>query len=254
VLKPGQEPFMPTPGTPDTMYPPFVAEHLKGISAGTGLDFTTMVRWYADANYAGLRQGRLDMLAEVDWIQDLLFIQRILAADLQDWLEICIAEGRIAATGYYEDPTGAWKAAYLSTNWQGPPRASNDEIKDEAAWDMRIKGGRASLQEYCNVYGKDLEQIFGDLQECRELASEHQVRDIFDRWLFGPTVNAPKTGMRPDGTSGNPLDSQPGAAVPQGGDAGGLAGTELAELIVRQHLLQSQLEEAGHPGGNGRRM
>ena len=235
ILKPGQKPYLPQPATPDTMYPPFVLEHLKGIAAGTGLDFTTVCRWYADGNFSSQRQAKLDIWAEVDWIQDLLFIHKILRADRERWITLNVAEGRLSATGF---DIPAWRAAYLTTNWQGPPRHSIDEIKDEAAWDMRIRAGRASPQDYANVHGTSVEQTLSEIAEFRKMAADKGVGDVVDTWLLGKqsSPNQPKAGMKPDD--------------PAAGDQGD-SGEDLAQLVVRQHVLQGLLNDEA--GNNGRR-
>lgn len=239
LLKPGQKPYMPQPATPDTMYPPFVLEHLKGIAAGTGLDFATVCRWYSDGNFSSQRQAKLDIWAEIDWIQDLLFIHKILRADLEEWVELAVREGRLSAAGFFEDPTGAWRRAYLATNWQGPPRNSIDEIKDEAAWDMRIKSGRASVFDYANEKGTSVEQILSEMKEFREMARTNNMDDVVDTWLLGraSSPNKPKAGMRPD---------DPAA----GGDAGD-NGNDIAQLVARQHVLKGILNDTDNAGGNG---
>ena len=264
MLKPGQEPMLPTPGSPDTMYPPFVLEQLKGISAGTGLDFATVCRWYSEGNFSSQRQAKLDIWAEVDWIQDLLFISKILRADREQFIELCIREGMLKATGFFEDATGAWRRAYLQTNWQGPPRHSIDEIKDEAAWDMKIKAGRGSVQDYCNVHGKSMEQVLSELAEFRARAVELEVDDVIDAWLLGQasTPHKPKTGMRPDGTgageggrrsrkgSRGKAEGETGDGDGNGdGDGGG--DNSLAGLVVRQHVLSGLLDDGGGPNGAG---
>jgi capsid protein len=236
VLKAGQEPFFPTPGTPDTMYPPFVLEHLKGISAGTGLDFTTVCRWYADGNFSSQRQAKLDIWAEIDWIQDVLFVHKSLRRVRAKWMEINVAEGRLPATGFATSPR--WRAAYLMTNWQGPPRSSIDEIKDEAAWDMRIKSGRASPQEYANEHGKSVEQVLSEIEEFRQLATDHNVADMVDRWLLGQTRNAPNAGKAP----ANPAERADGEDGGNGDGSGDLAG-----LIARRAVLSALLDENGGP-------
>ncbi|HUX17369.1 MAG TPA: phage portal protein [Phycisphaerae bacterium] len=237
VLKPGQEPFLPNPATPDSMYPPFVLEHLKGISAGTGLDFTTVCRWYADGNFSSQRQAKLDLMAEIDFIGDVLFVHKICRRDRQRWLDLIVGEGRVSASGYRE--SDAWRAAYATVNWQGPPRLSIDEIKDEAAWDLRIKAGRASPQEYCNAHGKTIEQVLSEIKEFRDLAARHRCGDLVDRWLGTFVAATPKAGMAPDDPT-IPRDAPP--------DAG-----DLSQLIVRQHVLQGLLDNGDNgPNGNGR--
>jgi len=232
VLKPGQKPYMPTPGTPDTMYVPFVDEQLRGIAAGTGLDFATVCRWYADGNFSSQRQAKLDIWAEVDWIQDLLFVHRICRADLEEWVTLAVGEGRLRAMGFREDPTGLWRRAYLATNWQGPPRESIDRIKDEAAWDMAIRAGRASPQDYANEHGTTIEQTLSEIAEFRALAAEQGVGDVVDAWLLkGGAANRPKTGMSPDDPAAGEEDQEQGE------------GEDLAGLVARQHVLKGLLDD-----------
>ncbi len=233
ILDPGQEPFFPTPSTPDTMYPPFVTEHLKGISAGAGLDFATVSRWYADANFSAQRQGRLDIFAEIDYIQDVLFIQKICRADRNQWMTLNVLEGRLQAPHYLE--SAVWRTAYQATNWQGPPRNSIDEIKDEAAWDLKIKSGRASPQEYCNAHGKSLEEVLAEIKEFRQMAVNEGLGDVVDNWFGSFVQRKPKAGMKPDDpTAGDDDPAATGATAGSGG---------LGELIVRKHILQGLLDD-----------
>jgi len=234
VLKPGMKPNFPTPATPDTMYPPFVAEHLKGIAAGTGLDLATVVRWYADGNFSSQRQAKLDIWAEIDWIQDLLFIQKALRNIRRRFVELAIREGRLSATGFYEQ--ARWRAAYLTTNWQGPPKYSIDEIKDQAAWDMRFRSLRGSPQEYYNEQGKDVRDVLAEWQEFRHLAEEYGLADVVDKFMGTGAANRPKAGMRPDGSGdGN------------GGNDNGDGNGGLAGLYASQAILKALMDD----GGNG---
>lgn len=217
ILKAGQEPFFPSPATPDTMYPPFVTEQLKGIAAGTGLDLGTVQRWYGDASFSGAKHVKLDLWAEIDWVQDLLFIQKVLRRVRRRFVELAIRERRIEAPRYWESPS--WRAAYLTTNWQGPPRASDDQVKDESAWNMRFRGLRGTFQDYCNERGTDVRDVFAAWQEVLELAEEHGLREILTAFLLAGGENeagAPKT------------DRQPNRAGPAVGDNGG---GELAALL-----------------------
>lgn len=253
ILPAGKKAVMPTPGTPDSMYPPFVLEQLKGIAAGTGLDFPTVTRWYADGNFSSQRQAKLDLQAEIDWIQDILFIHRICQADRVRWLELCIDEGYVRAPGYWSKP--AWKAAYRTTHWQGPPQQSIDRIKDEAAWDLAIKSGRASPQEYFNAYGKSGPQVLAELAEFRRQAAAAGVGDLIDQWLGTYVAQTPAAGMAPDNPAG--VDPARGSGAGDNGGQvafGGRLGrpTSLSDLVVRQHVLQSMLDDGfSPPPGNG---
>ena len=233
-LKPNQDVVWPKNDTPDSVYPPFVAEQLKAISAGTGLDFATVCRWYSEGNFSSQRQGKLDIQAEVEWIQDLLLIGKALQPVHDLWLDISVREGMLDAPGYFENPI--WQAAYRSVNWQGPPKRSIDEIKDEAAWDLKIKGFRATPQQYYNVHGMDAEEVLGEIQEFVELVDERKLGGIFAKWLGMPDVNRPTQGKAPD-------DPAKRDAAPDD-PAAGLAGMSLSDLVIREHILQGMIGDA----------
>jgi lambda family phage portal protein len=246
ILKPGLEPYFPDPGTPDMMYPPYVLEQMKAISAGTGLDLPTVMRWYADGNFNTQRRAQLEIQADVEWIQDLLFIQKVLARDRRDAIEMWIRDGRLRATGFFQSPR--WRTAYLSTNWQGPPVRTVDEIKDEAAWTMRFASLRGTPQEYFNQHGRDIRDVYSEWQEARRLAGEFGLSDVLDRML--------QVG-RPAGLGIPAAGRQPADPTQQDGDPSAGSGPNdqenLAGTIARQAMLDSLLNagDDGHGNGSG---
>ncbi|HUT60760.1 MAG TPA: phage portal protein [Phycisphaerae bacterium] len=234
VLKPGQKPHFPNVASPDTMYPPFVLEQLKRISAGTGLDLTTVARWYADGNFSSQRQAKLDMWAEVDWIQDILFIHKAMRRIRRRFVELNILEGRLRATGYAESQR--WRTAYLTTNWQGPPKHTIDEIKDQAAWSMKFKNLIGSPQEYCNEQGKDIRDVLAEIDEFRRMAqNDYNLGDLLPL-IWGTSIaNQPKAGKKP---------ADPSRAGDNGNDADD---GDLAGLVARQARLQAILDDGDGP-------
>jgi lambda family phage portal protein len=197
VLKAGQEIHAPAPGVPDTMYPPFVVEQLKGIAAGTGLDLATVARWYADGNFSSQRMAKLEMWAEIDWIQDLLFIHKILATVRRRFIELAVRERRVVAPRFFTSEE--WREAYETTNWQGPPRTSADPVDDMAAWKLGFGLGICTPQEYCNQQGKDVREVLAELKEFRDLAEQAGVLDMLLPVWRGTDPQEPRLGRpRPE--------------------------------------------------------
>lgn len=221
VLRGGRKVTFATPTQPNSTYEPYVLQNLKRISSGTGLDLPTVARWYADGNFNTQRRAELETQAEVEAIQDLQFINGILRRVREMWTEIAVREGKLSATGFTQ--SARWRAAYLTTNWQGPPRRSVDEIKDQAGWDMQYRSLRGTPQMYCNERGMDVRDLLSEWREFIDMATEEyglgeQVQAIFGG---GQIPMAPAAGMQPDGTGpdGNPADTQPGAG--DGGNGNG---------------------------------
>ena len=58
-----------------------------------------------------------------------------------------VAAGRIAAPGFLADP--ATRAAYLESEWIGPPKSQIDELKEVKAARERVDGGFSNRSREC---------------------------------------------------------------------------------------------------------
>jgi lambda family phage portal protein len=257
ILRGDRKVKFPEPVNPNTMYPPFVEQNLKRIAAGTGLDLPTVLRWYADGNFNTQRRAQLEIEAEVEALQDLLFINGILRNVCNLFLEIAVREGKLQATGFFT--SARWRAAYEQTNWQGPPQKSVDGIKDQATWDMKFRGLRGTLQDYCNEQGTTVEDVLTAWDEVFDQVETNHPRllPILQGFFEGANATAPKAGMAPDGTGSdaNPADAQPGAKQPaplatRGGNGPGrLSSAAIIDALVRAAMREEP--EPAAPGGNG---
>jgi len=242
VLTGDRDVVFPPSATPNTVYPQFVAESLKKIAAGTGLDLPVVARWFADGNFNTQRAAALERDAEVETIQDLIFINGGLRWIRELFTEIAVREGKLKATGWRESPR--WRSAYLQTNWQGPPKRSVDPLKDQAAWDLQYRSLRASPADYFNETGKDAGEVLAEWQEFVTLADEAGLGPVVRQYFKIAAPNTPKAGMQPDGTGdqANPADATPGGGAGDDDD-------DLSRAVAERLNLQGLLDE---PGGNGR--
>ena len=223
VLPVGADFKTPANNTPDSMYPPFVAEQLRGISAATGLDLPTVQRWYADGNFNTQRKADNEVQAETDAVQDLLFVQKALRRIRREFVRIAALENHVAAPGLWKNPR--WTEAYLKTNWQGPPRIPIDEIKAAAARKMNMGMLQASPQDFFNEQGKDPRQVVSEIAEFIEMCvTDYKLpRDLVIQCLLGQSSGKPgqpRAGMMPDDPSVDTTDGRRGSG---GGDNGGFS-------------------------------
>lgn len=174
VMNPGQTIKFPTPGTPNTMYQPFVQEQLKRVAAGIGLDIATVARWYGDTNFSAQKQAKLDIYAETDPVQSIL-IDKVLFRIRNEFIEFAIKEGRLKAVGYFE--TYTWKDAYRTTNWQGPPKSSVEPLKDASAVEKLMSLNLLSPQKYFNERGTTIEEVYAELEEAKKLRKQHGLEE-----------------------------------------------------------------------------
>ena len=80
-----------------------------------------------------------------------------------------VAKGILDAPGFFSDPFV--RAAYLGTEWVGPPRGQIDQLKEIRAADYRVRLGVSTLEE-------ETAQITGGSWETKHIqrAKEHKLR------------------------------------------------------------------------------
>ena len=200
-LKPGQRVTFPPPQTPNTQYPPFVLEQLKRIAAGTGLDLATMVRWYADGNFSSPRQDKLEIYAETDPIQQIYFINKTMRRIRRRFIEQCILEGRLEASGYFENER--WRNAYLRTNWKGPPKPSIDRAKDAAGTKLLMSMGLLSPQDWANEQWLEIRDIYAEIAEARQMRKDFGIDDLIDPTFGKVDPREPRPDKKHPGDNGD---------------------------------------------------
>ncbi len=195
VVEPGVFPYVPQghevkfapSSNPNSEYGNYVAQQLKGISAGAGLDLTTVARWYADGNFSSQRQAKLDIYAETDPIQQVLFIQKTLQWVRQRFVTYAVTEGKLNAPGFLENRR--WRRAYLQTDWQGPAKPPIDLAKYAAAMKLLQGLKLKPPQHILNELGQDIRDVYAAFGEARDIADRNQIEV--------PGINAPSGGTDP---------------------------------------------------------
>lgn len=141
-LLPGEEPVTSNPGRPNAQFDPFVTSCFRQIGMAVGIPYEVLVMHY-QSSYSAAR-GALLMAWRFfsGW-------RAWMAADLcqpvyELWLADEVAEGRIAAPGFFADPVV--RAAWCRASWVGDGPGSIDPGKDVAAAGERIALGISTRQ------------------------------------------------------------------------------------------------------------
>jgi capsid protein len=143
------------PGRPNTAFDPFVQSILRQVGVALELPFEILIKHFT-ASYSAARAALLELwkyvLSERRWLSD-----NFLKLVYEVWMYEAVANGRIAAPGFFADP--AIKKAYLGSAFVGPSKGQIDELKEVKAANERIGAGLSTLaDETAELNGGDWEK------------------------------------------------------------------------------------------------
>lgn len=151
-LLPGEEPVPSNPGRPNAQFDPFVTACFRQIGMAVGIPYEVLVMHY-QSSYSAAR-GALLMawrffMGWRDWLAT-----ELCQPVYELWLADEVAEGRIAAPGFFSDPVV--RAAWCACSWVGDGPGSIDPSKEVDAARKRIELGTSTCEAESLLHdGKD---------------------------------------------------------------------------------------------------
>ncbi|SFG29837.1 phage portal protein, lambda family [Duganella sp. CF458] len=136
------------PGRPNVAFDPFVMAVLRQIGVALELPFEVLIKHFT-ASYSAARAALLEAWKFFKnrrvWLAD-NFCQPV----YETWLAEAVANGRIAAPGFFADP--AVRKAWCGAVWLGDGPGSLDPLKEVNAAEKRIDIGITTLAEETAAY------------------------------------------------------------------------------------------------------
>lgn len=133
------------PGRPNDKFDPFVEAILRQIGVSLGLPFEMLIKHFR-SSYSAARAALLDGWKYLSTVRDFIateFCQPV----FERWMDYEVAQGRIDAPGYFDDPVK--RAAYLRCVWVGDGPGSLDPVKEATAREIDLRTGVLDLDEAC---------------------------------------------------------------------------------------------------------
>lgn len=140
-LNPGEKITTANPQRPNQAFEGFVEAMARQVGMALGLPFEVLMKHFT-ASYSASRAALLDawrfFRVRRNWLAE-TFCQPVFEA----WMDEAVANGRIEAPGYFDDP--ALRQAYLAANWLGDSPIQIDPVKEVAAAEKRLGLNLSSL-------------------------------------------------------------------------------------------------------------
>lgn len=154
-LAPGEDVVTATPGRPNAAFDPFVEAILRQIGVALELPFEILIKHFT-ASYSAAQAALVEAWkfyrARRSWLVAML-CRPVYEAVIYE----AVARGRITAPGFLGD--AFLRAAYLGSEWVGPPRSQINQLLEVEAAEKRIAIGVTTLaDETAEMTGGDWER------------------------------------------------------------------------------------------------
>jgi len=142
------------PGRPNQAFDQFVLSVLRQIGVALELPFEILIKHFT-ASYSAARAALLELWKFVMSERKHL-VDNFLKIVFEIWMYEAVANGRIAAPGFFTDP--AIRAAYLGCDFIGPSKGQINELNEVKAAGERVDLGLSDLaRETAELTGEDWE-------------------------------------------------------------------------------------------------
>lgn len=166
-LQPNEGIEIADPKRPNQAFDGFVQSILRQIGVALEIPFEILIKHFTasySAAQAALVEAWKTFSTRRKWLAS-QFCQPVWEMVITE----AVAKGILDAPGFFSDPFV--RAAYLGTEWVGPPRGQIDQLKEIRAADYRVRLGVSTLEE-------ETAQITGGSWETKHIqrAKEHKLR------------------------------------------------------------------------------
>jgi lambda family phage portal protein len=193
-LLPGEDIVAPELGRPNPNFDPFFSAFMRFVGMGVNIPVEVLTKHF-QSSYSAARAALMDAWRNFK-ARRLWLASKFCQPVYEEWLADEVAEGRIAAPGFFAD--ALVRAAWCSASWSGDGPGALDPVKEANAAQLRMEMGLSTLADETLAYSG------GDWQANHA----QRVREVTARVSGG--LQAPP-GAPPRARSAPPAEDPPDA-------------------------------------------
>ncbi len=161
------------PSHPTSAFAEFHKSVLRGIASGLGVSYTSLSNNLEGVSYSSIRQGALEERDLYRQVQTFL-IQHLCEPVAREWLKMSMTTERLPIPiSRYEKFANTMEFRGRGFSWVDPAR----EIKAEVE---AVKNGFKSLNDVARQYGRDVEEVFQQMQSDKAMAERYGIKLMFE--------------------------------------------------------------------------
>lgn len=160
------------PTHPTTAFADFEKAILRGIASGLGVSYTSLANDLEGVSYSSIRQGALEDRDQWKIIQDFLiqhFVEPVYRAFL-----LAVMQGAVINIPASRFDKFAEATVFRARGFQWV-----DPLKEMNASVVGLQNGLLSMQDIANQQGRDVEEIFDQIQAEKEMAARYGLSMAF---------------------------------------------------------------------------
>jgi len=183
------------PTYPHSEFNEFNKAVLKGVASGLGISYTSLANDLESTSYSSIRQGALE---ERDFYRDIqqFMIEHFIREVYESWL---MASMEVVSFGIparqYDRFSEAASFRAKAWNWVDPQKEMNAAVTG-------MKAGVMSIQDVAAQYGKDVEELFGQIARDKLMADQFGVSYALEPY------GVDKTDVVPEGMEDGEDDAE----------------------------------------------
>ena len=175
------------PQYPSNEFPGFMKAMLRGAASGLGVDYNTLANDLERVTYSSMRSGVLEVRDE--WrVWQRQMIDELMTPVFEAWLTVGLGMGLIGAGALPVSQMDRWN----KPRWQPRGWGWVDPDNESKALVTSIGLGVRSRTQACAEMGRDIEDVFEDLRNEKELAATYGLA-LIDPVPGGQTMTNPQT-------------------------------------------------------------
>jgi lambda family phage portal protein len=161
------------PSHPTSAYAEFHKGVLRGIASGLGISYTSLSNNLEGVSYSSIRQGALEERDLYRQIQSFL-IQHLCEPVAQEWLKMSMTSGSIPIPiTRYDKFSNTLEFRGRGFSWVDPAKEIRAEVE-------AVRNGFKSLNDVARQYGRDVEEVFQQMQADKEMAERYGISLAFE--------------------------------------------------------------------------
>lgn len=175
------------PSRPNANFGPFMDSILRPNTASNGLPLELVMRNFTTMNYSSMRGMMLE--AERTFRTLKVWLKRqMLKPGYALWFEEAVDAGEIPDCTPEDLHSGSTWSAWTGCDWLGDGTGWVDPVKEEQGTQLRIYGGRSSLQRECAARGIDWREVADEQIAERKYYEDRGMAYPGDRDIKGGTI------------------------------------------------------------------
>ena len=174
-LPEGHDFKMIDPTHPTTAFGEFEAAVLRGIASGLNVSYTSLANDLTGVSYSSIRQGTIEERDHYKMLQSFL-IEHFCEPVFSSWLDSALDFGALNIPATQEK----FNKFASNVHFRGRGFAWVDPLKEINAAVTAINNGLISMNDVAANYGRDVEELFAQIQSDKEMAERYGLKMAFE--------------------------------------------------------------------------